>query len=74
MSIQTIKENDVACPDPDNSINSDNPKPGRNHSAGVDGEVGGEGRSPAGGSGGDGGDDSQRTRHPDDGKRPGQDK
>ena len=52
-------------PVPDTSINTSNPKPGKRQSAGTDGEVGGEGRSPVSGSGGDGGDDSERTSKPD---------
>ncbi|WP_158881526.1 hypothetical protein [Rhodanobacter sp. L36] len=52
-------------PIPDGTVNTDNPKPGKGSSAGIDGEVGGEGRSPDSGSGGDGGDDSERTDKPD---------
>jgi hypothetical protein len=56
----------MSRPDPDTSVNTDNPKPGRNQSPGTDGEVGGEGRSSTSGSGGDGGDDSERTTRTDD--------
>jgi hypothetical protein len=62
----SAQENDVPRPDPDTSVNTDNPKPGKNRSPGADGEVGGEGRSSSSGSGGDGGDDSERTTKTDD--------
>jgi hypothetical protein len=46
---------------PPGTENETNPKPGEHDSAGIDGEVGGQGRSSGEGSGGDGGDDSQRS-------------
>jgi hypothetical protein len=55
--------------DDPSKVNQSNPKPGDKGAAGVDGEVGGEGRDPTSGAGGTGGDDSTRNAaHDKDGK------
>ncbi len=62
LANRNLKESGAMSDKDDPSkVNQSNPKPGDKGAAGVDGEVGGEGRDPASGSGGSGGDDSSRT-------------